>query len=172
MQDKDTVSLEDLYWIWFHRTPGIGPRKVCRLVKDFGSPDTVWKCTEAELKQIEGLTSSDCQALIREKNLDRLWEWAHVLGKRGIYVITRASRYYPPLLNFIFDPPPVLFVRGNPSALYGSGLRPRLCAQPGPRGGAGHGAVGVPGLRRAQRLRRLYEGGIIPGGNLEEKKSV
>lgn len=117
MQDKDTVSLEDLYWIWFHRTPGIGPRKVCRLVKDFGSPDKVWKCTEAELKQIEGLTSSDCQALIREKNLDRLWEWAHVLGKRGIYVITRASRYYPPLLNFIFDPPLVLFVRGNPSAL-------------------------------------------------------
>lgn len=28
----------------------------------------------------------------------------------------------------------------------GSGLRPRLCAQPGPRGRAGHGAVGVPGF--------------------------
>ncbi len=39
-----------------------------------------------------------------EKNLDRLWEWANALGKRGIYVITRASRYYPPLLNFIFAP--------------------------------------------------------------------
>ncbi len=122
MQDKDTVSLEDLYWIWFHRTPGIGPRKVCRLVKSFGSPGEVWKCTEAELRQIEGLTSGDCQALMREKNLDRLWEWANALGKRGIYVITRASRYYPPLLNFIFDPPSVLFVRGNPAALYSDAI--------------------------------------------------
>jgi len=96
------------------RTPGVGGRTFLKLLETHTPPQLFAESTAA-LSAL-GLKSDIVQAI---KNPD----WSIVdsdlvwLEQKNNSVITLADSNYPALLKEISDPPPVLFVRGNPELL-------------------------------------------------------
>ena len=104
---------EDLkYWVAFHRIPGIGRVRFGLLEGRFGSLQEAWRASLGEV-QAAGLDSRTTaaigagrQAISPDAEMERL-------QKARVQPITLHDPAYPPRLKEIFDPPPILYVRGD-----------------------------------------------------------
>lgn len=99
--------------------PGVGPATLRLLKNHFGNFETAWLAGEEELKRA-GVRTQEVQALLWKRpslHPDREME---KLVKDGITALTEEDPNYPALLKEISDPPPLLYLRGNPQALVAS----------------------------------------------------
>ncbi len=101
------------YWVGLNMAPGIGPKRFARLREHFGTPEAVWGAGRAELLQVEGLSETLVDAFLAyrgkadpEREIERLWE-------KGVKALCLGSSDYPGSLAAIFDPPPVLYIKGE-----------------------------------------------------------
>jgi DNA processing protein len=103
------------YWIAFSRVGGIGAVRVKALLDNFGSLKAAWRASPAELNRV-GLGPQTLEALLsnREK-IDPEREIGQVVD-RGFSVLTWEDDTYPARLREIAQPPPVLYVWGQPKA--------------------------------------------------------
>jgi DNA processing protein len=107
---KDESDLA--YWIALTRVNGIGPRRFDLLVQSLGSARAVWEAEPPSLADA-GLDRRSVQALLAaRKRVDPGREIGH-LGAMGVTAVTRLDERYPAALAEIYDPPPVLYVRGE-----------------------------------------------------------
>lgn len=109
-----TLNLdEDLpFWIALSRINGIGPRRFGLLLEAFGSARAVWEATASQLIEA-GLDRRSVESLARLRpRIDPSTELPH-LRALGARAVARDDPQYPPLLKEIYDPPPVLYVRGE-----------------------------------------------------------
>lgn len=106
--------MEDrLYWLgWQLLLPGAG-KKIKDLTDFFGSPKKAWEASKKEISQVTGLGDKGLEELIERKIKINLSEEASKLKAMGITFMTRADSQYPENLQKIYDPPPVIFLRGN-----------------------------------------------------------
>ena len=107
-------SLEDrIYWLgWQLLMPGAGNR-LWSLVKHFGSPRAAWEAGSKELAGAPGLGAEGAGVLARRRDrIDPAGEAAR-LNSRGITFACHTDPYYPENLLQIYDPPPVVFLRGQ-----------------------------------------------------------
>jgi len=102
-----------LYWVWLASTPGLGSRKISRLLQAFGSPKGVWKASEAELRSVAGLSHQNVFQLCK-KDMEAADQIINKAKKSGIRIITIQDAEYPENLRNIYDPPHVLYVVGQP----------------------------------------------------------
>lgn len=99
-------------WVRLNRAE-LTPRKVTRLLQEFGSPQAILAATQAELVRVGGLSDGSV-ARLRDARRWNGWEAEQAqLQRLGAKVLTLADAAYPALLREIHDPPPVLYVRGN-----------------------------------------------------------
>lgn len=104
---------EDLkYWIGFNSVAGIGPKRFEALLKHFGSPREAWQASPQEL-QAAGLDSRSLESLTTVRSKLDLDAELERYAQAGISVLTWDDPDYPPLLKQIYDPPFVLYVRGE-----------------------------------------------------------
>jgi DNA processing protein len=103
---------EQAYWLALRRAPGIGSVTFCRLLTEYGSPAAVF----AAPRRITGL-SDKTQRYLRQPDWEAVEQDLKWLEQPGHCLLTLADRGYPALLREISDPPPVLFVHGDPSLL-------------------------------------------------------
>lgn len=103
-------------WLTLLHTPGLGDRRLARLLDEHGSPpavlaagETAWKQANVPAAALRALADPDQAAI------DTSLAW---LEAAHHFLITRDEDGYPPLLREIPDPPPALFVSGDPGALY------------------------------------------------------
>jgi DNA processing protein len=92
--------------------PGLGARTSGKLLREFGSPDAIFN---ASLTALEGqrLPAAVAQALHSRRPLsDAAKELAQVQAA-GCRLLTWDEPEYPARLREIYDPPPLLYVRGN-----------------------------------------------------------
>jgi len=92
---------------------GIGPVRAKRLRERFGSLDRALVAREADLRSVEGIGPELSQALASWKtstNVEKERSWAAELG---VTILTAADPAYPPALGEIYDPPLVLYVKGQ-----------------------------------------------------------
>ena len=100
------------YWIAFNRIPRIGRVRFALLEHYFGSLESAWSAGTADLRTA-GLDSRTAQLVAsRRSNIDPDAETGR-LADVGVRAITRHDDEYPPRLKEIYDPPPVLYVRGE-----------------------------------------------------------
>jgi DNA processing protein len=100
------------YWVGFNIAPTIGPAKVRALLDHFGDLEAAWRADTRELKHA-GLDRRAVQNLVKTRNrLDLDAEMAK-LEKHHVTALTWEDDAYPPLLRQIYNPPPVLYVRGE-----------------------------------------------------------
>jgi len=101
------------YWVALSKVPGVGVRRFTQMIDYFGSPKVAWEAGTAELARVPGLPQAAAQALIETRSrLDPEQEFAE-LGRRGIKVLVVADPHYPANLKRIYDPPPVIYYRGE-----------------------------------------------------------
>ena len=133
-------------WLALILAPGVGTRRFAQLLAHFGSP-LGWVDQPDSALAEAGLSNAQIRGLRRpdEEALKRCLNW---LDSPERQLITLADEFDPPLLRDIPDPPPALFVLGDPACL----LSPQL-AVVGSRnatpGGLGHARSFSATLARA-----------------------
>ncbi len=102
-------------WLTLIDAPRIGPRVCARLLEQFGDPGAVLGASTDRLARC-GLAPETIAAL-RQPNQPRIdlsLQWA---AQPDAHILTLFDSRYPPLLKEISDPPPLLYVRGDPLLL-------------------------------------------------------
>ena len=93
---------------------GIGPRVFAMLLTRFGSLDSILLAEAAELGEIDDMTDELANRIKGAvEYLPDADTRCLLLQQRDIIVTTRLDELYPPLLNELNDPPPLLYVRGR-----------------------------------------------------------
>lgn len=131
-----------LEWLAISLTPGLGPTKSKKLVEHFGSPEAVFRASLTELEST-GIQAVSAQALATGKSAELAREELARAAAAEAAIVSIDDPSYPPRLKEIYDPPLILYVRGNPEVLtrpgiamvgtrhptpYGSGMAERLAS--------------------------------------------
>jgi DNA processing protein len=101
-------------WLRFALTP-VGPARQRSLLAAFGLPGNIFAQPRSHLASVAGHEAAD--VILREPDpaaLEAALAWA---GEEGNHIITLADTAYPRSLLEIADPPPVLYVKGDPALL-------------------------------------------------------
>jgi DNA processing protein len=96
-------------------TPGLGPILIARLLDTFRSPANVLAASPKDLERIRGIGVAKSAAIAKGlKESARLVEPELALcQKHTVRLVPHSSPEYPPLLQTIPDPPPLLYLRGT-----------------------------------------------------------
>ncbi|EGV50724.1 DNA-processing protein DprA [Candidatus Endoriftia persephone] len=115
MEDASVLSEQTVAWLRVSLAPGVGPRTFLKLLEQFDSPAAILHADTPALRQC-GLGEAAISALKQADSplLNACLEWASITGNQ---LLTLDQPAYPPLLKAIHDPPPLLFVTGNPELL-------------------------------------------------------
>ena len=148
---------QTLEWVALTLTPGLGPTTARKLVAHFGSAEAVLRASLTELEGA-GIQAVSAQSLATGKSGELAREELAKAADAGITVLSMDDPLYPQRLKEIYDPPVVLYVRGNAEVLnqpgiavvgtrhptpYGSGMAERLACDL-----AGQGLVIISGMAR------------------------
>ena len=99
-------------WVALALTPGLGARTAGKLLREFGSPDAIFNASLTAL-EARNLPAAVAQALHSRRPLsDAARELAQIQAI-GCRLLTWDEPEYPARLREIYDPPPLLYVRGN-----------------------------------------------------------
>lgn len=107
------MAEEAFYWLALSLTPGVGSTLMRRLLDRFKTPEAVFHAPQKELLKIEGLGEKVAQE-IRKGPLEKaVQRELYLLREIGGRVITLKDEEYPKRLRDIYDPPALLYVRGE-----------------------------------------------------------
>ncbi|MDH5559289.1 MAG: DNA-processing protein DprA [Deltaproteobacteria bacterium] len=101
------------HWLALNLIPGLGPRRVMRLLDKFSSIENVFEAEVQDLVQIQGITTQHAYGIKKTLGSEKHLQEKSRLEKHGIRLIEIRSDDYPALLKSIFAPPPLLFVKGQ-----------------------------------------------------------
>lgn len=101
------------YWIWLSRIEGVGAIKIKQLLKKYKTPEAIWKLKKEELLKIEGIGEKVSNQILNEKYRKNLGQYLEYMKKYNIGIITILDEDYPVSLKNIYDPPAVLYYKGN-----------------------------------------------------------
>ena len=133
-------AAQALEWLAMSLTPGLGPTSVRKLVERFGSADAVLRASLTELEGV-GIQAVSAQSLATGKSAELAREELARARDASITMLSMDDPLYPRRLKEIYDPPVILYVRGDASVLdkpgiavvgtrhptpYGSGMAERL----------------------------------------------
>ena len=146
-----------LEWLAIFLTQGLGPTKARKLVEHFGSPEAVFRASLTELEST-GIQAVSAQSIATGKSAELAREEIARAAAAGVIIISVDDPAYPPRLKEIYDPPLILYIRGNPAMLarpgiamvgtrhptpYGTGMAERLACDL-----ASQGLVIISGMAR------------------------
>lgn len=92
---------------------GIGPRVYGELIKAFGSPAEVLAAAPDKLRSISGVGSKLVRAIADAAETINVDEQIEICKHNNIKILNQNSKNYPKRLTEIYDPPSVLFCKGN-----------------------------------------------------------
>ncbi len=100
-------------YIALNMIDGIGPVRVRALLDRFLKPEAILEAPKGELLQVDGIGEETARNIINwNAAVDLEAELAHI-EKSGVTVVTKDDASYPKHLREIYDPPLVLYVRGE-----------------------------------------------------------
>ena len=135
-----SATERSLQWLALGLTPGLGPTRVRHLVEHFGNAAPIFQASLTELEAV-GLLAVSAQSLGTGKSLELAHEELGKANAAGVQIVTLDDPDYPRPLKQIYDPPLLLYVRGEIKVLsqpgiavvgtrhptpYGSGMAERL----------------------------------------------
>ncbi len=100
-----------LAWLALALTPGLGPKRILDAVKELHSPSQIFALTLTDLEGLR-LPASAAQFIFDGKARKAAEEEWALVSDHAATVVTFSCSEYPERLREIYDPPPVLWVRG------------------------------------------------------------
>ncbi len=109
-----TKNKNALYWIWLADICGAASRRAVRLVREFGSPEKIFKLNPADIVSSGILNENDrIYSNILRHDLQTAREIITWCDKASVSVITPESDEYPANFLSLYDAPLVLYVVGT-----------------------------------------------------------
>jgi DNA processing protein len=100
-------------WLKLIRAEGIGPTLFKRLLDYFEDVEHIFTASVAELTKIEGIGNKTAESIVRTRDAFDVGSELTLADKLGVWIIHLQDQRYPPALRAIYDPPPVLYVKGT-----------------------------------------------------------
>ena len=101
------------YWVALQQAPGIGGRRAKLMLEQFGDIESLWHASAEQLRKSIDIPGKIVDDLIRYRvNTDVYKLYKEVISS-GCWILTQEDRDYPELLKEIYDPPLVLYGKGN-----------------------------------------------------------
>ena len=104
------------FWIALSKVSTLGARRILRLIAYFGTAEEAFYATMEALLDA-GLPTKAAKALCEERKIMNPQQVTEEIFAAGFSVITLAHADYPLLLAQIYDPPAILYYRGDLSVL-------------------------------------------------------
>ncbi|MHC4641731.1 MAG: DNA-processing protein DprA [Planctomycetota bacterium] len=108
---QHSVDIEK--WLKLIRADGIGPTTFGKLIKHFGLIDRVLGASASELAKIDGVGFKTGEQIAATRNKFDTTAELELADKLGILIIHLQDKRYPLVLKQIYDPPPVLYIKGS-----------------------------------------------------------
>jgi DNA processing protein len=109
---QNEINISDL--LRLSAIPGVGVSRIRLLVTHFGSPTAVLAASPRELIRVQGIDKKLASGIAHFKEGKRFVEdQLSLLNKVNGRIVTLWDEEYPEYLRKIYDPPPLLFVRGK-----------------------------------------------------------
>lgn len=100
-------------WLKLIRAEGVGPTLFKRLLNHFSDLESIIGASVEQLTKVEGIgykTAERINGSIDAFDVDKELDLAE---KHGVRIIHMQDDRYPPPLKAVYDPPPVLYVKGT-----------------------------------------------------------
>lgn len=110
-RQDNSVDIEK--WLKLIRAEGVGPTTFAKLVKHFGSIDRVLGASVGELTKIDGIGYKTAERIAATRDKFDVTAELELADKLGVWLIHLDDERYPPVLKQIYDPPPVLYIKGS-----------------------------------------------------------
>jgi DNA processing protein len=109
------IELNDdsLIWIALGRVKHIGPVLIKRLLEKFGSPNGVFAARESELRSVDDVGPKVAKSILGGPDLEFASEQLEICCKKKFNLVSINCPEYPSMLKHIYDPPHLLYVRGE-----------------------------------------------------------
>ena len=110
----DTIYIAGLQSLY-----NVGATHVRRFIEDFGSPYDAWDAVKKveNLKPYIHISNADKRAIASSAKDEKLDYIIHKIDEYKMDVTTFLDKDFPSLLNHIYNPPAILFMRGNRALL-------------------------------------------------------
>jgi len=118
---KLSTNLRRNHWLALALTPGLGASRARRLVQHFGDVEKIFRASLTEL-EAAGIRAESAQSIALGKSLSLAEEELIRAVSAGAEVVSLDDDLYPETLRNIYDPPLVLYVRGDSSILKQPGI--------------------------------------------------
>jgi DNA processing protein len=137
-----------LQWLALALTPGLGPTRVRKLVEFMGGIQAIFQATLTDL-EATGLQAVSAQSIGTGRSIEMAHDEFAKAAAEGVQFVVLDNPSYPAQLKQIYDPPPVLYIRGDVSVIaqpgvavvgtrhptpYGIGMAERLACDLAARG--------------------------------------
>lgn len=119
LADQKTIPAlteERIAWLALALTPQLGPRRILRAVQLAGSPARILSLSMTELEALQ-LPAESVRFIFDGHARRAADQQMDGLAQTGAAFLTYSDRAYPERLREIFDPPALLWIRGNPEIL-------------------------------------------------------
>lgn len=142
------TSETSMQWLALALTPGLGPTKARRVIDFFGGVQALFRASLTEL-EAAGLRAISAQSLGTGRSMELAQDELGKAAAADAQIIALDDPRYPAQLKQIYDPPLILYVRGNDAVIsqpgialvgtrhptpYGSGMAERLACDLAARG--------------------------------------
>lgn len=107
----------DKYWVWFSRINKIGAKVQNELIQKYKTPEEIFRLTKDKLQENNNLESEKIEIILDKSYRENLDKYLEYMEKNGIKMITIEDEEYPQNLRNIYDPPVVLYIKGNEDIL-------------------------------------------------------
>lgn len=104
---------DPFYWVALNLVPGLGSVLIKRLLEQFKTPEAVFQASLKELLNIEGLNEKVANEILKGPSQQKVYRELSLIHEIGGKVITLNDEIYPQRLREIYDPPPILYMRGE-----------------------------------------------------------
>jgi len=108
-----------VYWLAWHMVLAGQARRFWEIIDHFGDPARAWSAPDEDFGTLSGmLVGHRCETLDRRHNtdLDRVAAFLDC-GDKQMSLLFYTDEGYPEQLKNIYDPPPVLYTRGDRNSL-------------------------------------------------------
>jgi len=100
-------------WLKLAGAEGVGPVTFGRLLNYFGSAESVLGASAYELAKVEGIGLQTAEKIATSRDKTDAEAELTLAEKLGVWIIHLQDERYPAQLKLIYDPPPVLYVKGT-----------------------------------------------------------
>ncbi|MEA3475461.1 MAG: DNA-processing protein DprA [Candidatus Cloacimonadota bacterium] len=100
-------------WLKLVSIKGIGQGKIRRLLKIFHSPEKVFDANKHQLSNLTFLSKNAVNEISKNENEEFIENQLKLLERYDVRLISITDEEYPDLLKFIYDPPILLYIKGE-----------------------------------------------------------